>query len=64
MVTALPNIEAPSNPCEGCILGKHQRDSFPIRNSRRAEQSLELVHIDICGLVEVESQKVFFTFRG
>ena len=55
MVIGLPNIKAPSNPCESCILGKHQRDSFLIRNSRRAKQSLELVHTDICGPVEVES---------
>ena len=65
MVTGLPNIKAPSNPCEGCILGKHHRDSFSIRNSRRAKQSLELVHTDIYGPVEVESighKRYFFYF--
>lgn len=48
-VTGLPPIETPSNPCEGCILGKHKRDSFPVGKSRRAKQPLELVHTDICG---------------
>ena len=55
IVIGLPNIEAPSNPCEGCLLKNHQRDSFPIRYSRHAKQSLELVHVDICGSVKVES---------
>lgn len=30
MVTGLPLINSPSNPFEGCILGKHQRDSFSV----------------------------------
>lgn len=55
MVTGLPPIETTSNPCEGCILGKHKRDSFPVGKSRRAKQPLELVHTDICGPIEVES---------
>ncbi|KAK9698319.1 hypothetical protein RND81_08G095900 [Saponaria officinalis] len=55
MVTGLPLIDTPDSLCEGCILRKHHRDSFPIGKSRRAMKPLKLVHIDICGPVEVES---------
>ncbi|WVY95447.1 hypothetical protein V8G54_034535 [Vigna mungo] len=55
MVTGLPLINAPDNPCESCILGKHHRDLFVIGKSVRAKKPLELIHTDICEPVEVES---------
>ena len=33
MVRGLPLIEKPDNLCEGCILGKQHRESFPAGNS-------------------------------
>jgi len=38
-----------SNICEGCLLGKHQRESFPSEGTWRAKKPLELVHTDVCG---------------
>ena len=48
-----PSInEIPS--CENCIVGKHQRDSFP-SSSYRAKECLELVHTDLCGPMQNQS---------
>lgn len=55
MVKGLPLIHTLGNLCEGCILEKCHRDSFPFAKSRRVMKSSELVHTDICGLFEVES---------
>ena len=55
MVTGMPLIECPDRPCEGCLVGKQHRESFPVGKARRAKQLLELVHTDICGPIEVES---------
>lgn len=53
MVTGLPMIDAPDRPCEGCLLRKQHRDSFPVE--RRAREPLELLRTDLCGPNEVES---------
>ena len=37
--------------CTSCIMGKHKRDSFA-SSSNRAKEQLELVHIDLCGLMK------------
>jgi len=42
------------NPCESCILGKHKRDIFPT-SSGRAKDHLEMVQIDLCGLMNTQS---------
>jgi hypothetical protein len=44
-----PLIYSVDQICEGCVLNKHHRDSFPIGNSWRKRKPLELVHSDICG---------------
>lgn len=35
--------------CEGCVLGKQARTSFPREARYRAKKPLELIHTDICG---------------
>ena len=47
MVKGLPTLSEQTNPCESCILRKHQRDNFP-KASYRAKEHLELVHIELC----------------
>jgi len=47
MVVGLPLLGDFNQLCEGCILSKHHRDSFPVGKSHRAQQLLELVHSDI-----------------
>ena len=58
MVARLPMIDIPDCACEGCLIGKQDRNSFPIGRSRRAKQPLELVHIDICDPGKVKSQYI------
>ena len=55
MVRGLPLIEKPVSLCEGCILGKQHRESFPSRKSIRAKAPLEIVHSDLCGPMQTPS---------
>ncbi|CAL2271954.1 unnamed protein product [Prunus armeniaca] len=55
IVHGLPHLEKTYVVCEGCILGKQHRDSFPSESTWRAKFPLELVHIDICGPMKTES---------
>lgn len=51
MVRGLPKIRRVEEYCDGCALGKQHRTPFPSASSFRAQQSLELVHTDLCGLI-------------
>ncbi len=56
MVASLPPLEAPlKHVCEGCILGKMQRSSFPKDGSVRATRRLQLIHSDVCGPMQTPS---------
>ncbi|KAI5336533.1 hypothetical protein L3X38_015801 [Prunus dulcis] len=55
MVHGLPHLEQTSAVCEGCMLGKQHRDSFPLESTWRASSLLELVHTDISGPMKTES---------
>ena len=46
--------------CSGCVLRKHNRDSFDKRTSWDASVPLELVHSDLCGPLPSAS---FFCFK-
>ena len=52
--------------CVGCSYGKHARDPFPVKEGKRTEKKLELVHSDLCGPLEVHSiqskKKYILTF--
>lgn len=65
MVRGLPLIEKSDNLCEGCILGKQDKESFPTGKSLRAKTPLEIVHSDLCGLMQAPSlpaNQYFLTF--
>lgn len=65
MVRGLPLIEKPDNLCEGCILGKQHRESFPSGKSIKAKAPLEIVHSDLCGPMQTPSlagSQYFLTF--
>ena len=49
MVRGLPLIEKPDSLCEGYILGKQHRESFPSGKNIRAKAPLGIVHSDLCG---------------
>ena len=56
MVSSLFILKAPEkHVCEGCILGKMQRASFPKDGSVRAERKLQLVHSDVCNPMRTPS---------
>ncbi|KAH9751570.1 hypothetical protein KPL71_014344 [Citrus sinensis] len=48
MVKGLPYINQPDKLCEGCLLGKQFRKSFPNESISRAQKPLELIHTDVC----------------
>nr|GEZ39774.1 retrovirus-related Pol polyprotein from transposon TNT 1-94 [Tanacetum cinerariifolium] len=55
MVANLPSIMPVKQVCEGCVLGKQTKMSFPMGKSKRATDLLELVHADLCGPMRTES---------
>jgi hypothetical protein len=64
-VHGLPQIDLANHVCEGCVLGKQSRLSFPSGTSLRAKAPLQLVHTDICGPLDPISSggnKYFITF--
>ena len=65
MVRGIPYINKQDQICEGCVFGKHKRDSFPSGMANRASLPLELVHSDLCGPMRENSlggKKYFLTF--
>jgi Integrase core domain len=64
MVIGLPEIEE-VGLCEGCVLGKQSKLSFPKDQSLCATRVLKLVHTDLCGTMEMNSMggsKYFMLF--
>ena len=43
----LPYINPPRGVCDGCVMGKVHRESFPNDKSRHASKPHELIHNDI-----------------
>ena len=43
----LPHISCTDDVCQGCALGKHQREHFLVGRSTCAKAPLELVHSDL-----------------
>ena len=65
MVRWLPTIDHLDQLCEGCLLGKHARNSFPKEESIRAKKPLELIHVDVCASIYLNSfgkNKYFLLF--
>jgi len=51
--------------CEACTEGKHHRSPFPVGGGTRAEETLDLVHTDVCGKLSLKSgggTEYFVTF--
>nr|GEU33351.1 hypothetical protein [Tanacetum cinerariifolium] len=57
MVHGLDQIDHSTQVCEGCILGKHDRTLFLKEATSRAEEPLQLIHTDLCGLVTLPSHE-------
>ncbi|KAK1423646.1 hypothetical protein QVD17_18952 [Tagetes erecta] len=55
MVIGMPCISHPTQVCEGCLVAKQTRQSFPDEAQWRASKPLELVHADLCGPITPET---------
>lgn len=66
MAHGLPELIQPRESCEGCLMSKQARQSFPCQAERRAKQVLELVHGDLCGPItpETSAGNRYFLFIG
>jgi hypothetical protein len=62
MVVGMPSVTRVEKVCEGCVLGKQHRKTFPQVSSFRAEKGLELVHADLCGQITPKSIGVLVIF--
>lgn len=63
------NLKFKSSPtitfCPSCAYGKQTRGKFPIFGGQRANFMLDLVHLNVCGLMQTELHsgfKYFLTF--
>jgi transposase InsO family protein len=52
LVEGLPYIDHVEQVCDGCMVGKQRRVSFPQKAQFRASEVLELVHGDLCGPIQ------------
>ena len=56
-IRGLPKLKKPNNiMCKQCQLGKMRRSSFKSK-THTFKGILEIIHIDLCGKIEVQSYK-------
>jgi hypothetical protein len=49
MVGCVPLVRNPDQVCQSCLAAKQTRAPFPRSTHWRADEPLELVHVDLCG---------------
>nr|GEU97808.1 retrovirus-related Pol polyprotein from transposon TNT 1-94 [Tanacetum cinerariifolium] len=49
MVKGLDQFDHPNQVCEGCFLRKHARSLFSKEATSKANEPLQLIHMDLCG---------------
>jgi hypothetical protein len=65
MVKGLPVLNELEGKCEDCLSGKQHREAIPKQANWRASQKLELIHSDVCGPINPQSNggnRYFITF--
>ncbi|CAJ2648156.1 unnamed protein product [Trifolium pratense] len=65
MVKGLPDLKDIEDKCNDCLVGKQHKDNIPKQAKWRASKKLELVHSDICGPINPQSNggnRYFITF--
>nr|GEX15311.1 reverse transcriptase domain-containing protein [Tanacetum cinerariifolium] len=56
IVTGLPKLKfVKDHLCSSCELGKAKRKSFQTKTTPSSKRGLQLLHMDLCGLMRVES---------
>jgi hypothetical protein len=56
MAGGIPLIDHPDQVCQSCLAAKQTRCSFPQVSRWRADEPLELIHIDLCGPITPETE--------
>ncbi|XP_069154328.1 sporulation-specific protein 15-like [Solanum lycopersicum] len=57
LVRGLPKLEFAENKiCEACVKGKQIRSSFKPKKQVNSSRTLELLHMDLCGPLKVQSR--------
>ncbi|KAK9074991.1 hypothetical protein SSX86_003310 [Deinandra increscens subsp. villosa] len=56
LATGIPCLSHPRQVCEGCLVAKQTRKSFPHEAQWRASKPLELLHADLCGPITPQSK--------
>jgi hypothetical protein len=65
MVRDLPVLKEETDVCSDCMMGKQHRESIPKKAKWRASKKLELIHSDVCGPINPQSNggnRYFVTF--
>ena len=65
LVKGMSDVNENISFCEGCMMGKQHRCSYPKDDHYRANQPFELVHSDVCGPMSVNSfggSRYYITF--
>jgi hypothetical protein len=65
MVRDLPIPKEETDVCSDCMMGKQHRESIPKKAKWRATKKLELIHSDVCGPINPQSNggnRYFITF--
>ncbi|KAK9076083.1 hypothetical protein SSX86_004416 [Deinandra increscens subsp. villosa] len=55
LVEGMPWLSHPKQICEGCLVAKQTKQSFPNEAQWRASKPLELLHADLCGPITPQS---------
>jgi transposase InsO family protein len=55
MVISLPNMKEPNEKCSNCLKGKQQKEVITNKSTWRDDDVLELIHSDIYGPINPES---------
>lgn len=53
IVYGMPKLTTPGSNCQGFLMAKQVRKAFPRQTSFNAKCVLELIHVDICGLIQL-----------
>lgn len=64
MAHGLPSLKQPRKICEGCLLSKQARTSFPSQSNFTAKVVLELIHEDLGGPISPHTPagNIYFMF--
>ena len=62
MVQGMPNLEEEITVCTSCQYSKHNRLLFSLNKAWRVMEKLQLIHIDVAGLLKTISLNVLGLF--